>query len=150
MFIDLNNKSYLIRQATKSDLDLLDRLYTENMKGYVERVYPWNSKLFRDKFVPLEYLVLECNRQIVGFFKIVFERENIYLAEIQICSEYRNRGIGTDLLSSIIQQFGTTNRIWLKVIKGNPAINLYRRLGFKVFAESKTHLQMELLSQASN
>ncbi len=113
MFIDLDNKSYLIRQATEQDLDLLERLFTENMKGYVER-------------------------------------ENIYLAEIQICSEYQNRGIGTELLKSIIQQFGTTNRIWLKVIKGNPAINLYRRLGFKVFAESKTHLYMELLPQASN
>lgn len=145
------NLTYRIRQATKQDLDILDRLYTENMQGYVEQVYPWQPNLFRANFVPQEYQVLESNRQIIGFFKIVVNNEDIYLGEIQICSEYQNRGIGTQLLRSIIKKSQITNcRIWLKVIKGNPAINLYQRLGFKIFQESTTHLYLEFLPPVSN
>lgn len=108
---------YPIRQATERDIDILDRLHTENMQGYVERVYPWQPQLFREKFVLQEYRVLESDkpsawlhlRQIIGFFKIVFSNHSVYLAEIQICSEYQNRGIGTELLKSIIKKSGVAD-----------------------------------------
>ena len=48
---------YTIRKATSIDIELLDLIYTENMKGYVEKNYPWNPQLFRERFVSDEYQV---------------------------------------------------------------------------------------------
>lgn len=51
-----------------------------------------------------------------------------------IDKEHRNMGIGTQLLLNLIElarkNFGIET-LYLEVFEGNPAINLYRRLGFK-------------------
>ena len=135
---------YNIRTATAVDLPKLDRIHTENMQAYVERVYSWNSTLFRNKFVALEYRVIESNQNILGFFKVVSSKD-IYLAEIQIARSYQNRGIGRKIIKELIKEAKVKNkRIWLRVIRGNPALKLYQRLGFVVFETSSTHLKLEL------
>lgn len=136
---------YTIRQATNEDIDVLDRIYTENMKGYVEKVYPWNPKLFRDRFIPQDYQVIEIEDKIIGFVKVVIYDTEIYLGEIQIDSNYQKQGIGTSLIKSLIKQSEIERKkIFLKVVKGNPAERLYKRLGFTVFEESFTHKKLEI------
>ncbi|MGK7951655.1 MAG: hypothetical protein AB4368_23415 [Xenococcaceae cyanobacterium] len=68
---------YTIRQATAVDIDLLDLIHTENMKGYVEKIYSWNSQLFRESFICHDYQVIEINNQIIGFVKMVMGARNI-------------------------------------------------------------------------
>ena len=136
---------YTIRTASSGDLKILDRIHTQNMKDYVERIYSWNASLFRDCFVPQEYKVIEIQQQIVGFFKVVTSSNEIYLAEIQILKEYQNKGIGTNFIQSIIERAKNSDRkLWLKVIRNNPAEQLYQRLGFIVFEESSTHKKMAI------
>ena len=135
---------YTIREAIAEDLEVLDRIYTENMKGYVERVYHWNDNLFRDRFIAQDYQVIESQKQLIGFIKLVTSENDIYLAEIQINRKYQRQGIGTNLIQSIIKQVQLQNKtLWLKIVKGNPAENLYKRLGFIVFEESSTHKKMK-------
>ena len=138
---------YNVRTATAVDLPQLNRIHTENMQAYVERVYPWNSTLFKDNFVASEYRVIESNQNIqniLGFFKVVSSKD-IYLAEIQIARSYQNKGIGSKIIKELIEEAKVKNkRIWLKVIRGNPALKLYQRLGFVVFETSSTHLKLEL------
>ena len=135
---------YNIRRGTAEDLNILDRIHTENMKGYVEKVYPWNPTLFRDRFVPQDYQVIEFKNRIIGFIKVVVAETDIYLGEIQIASQYQNQGIGTSIIKAIMVEAESNNKqLWLKVIKGNAAEKLYRRLGFTIFEESLTHKKMK-------
>lgn len=135
-----------LRRAIINDLNILDSIHRQNMRGYVEQNYSWNDKLFKTNFVPNDYIVLQKHQEIIGFFKIVPQNNSLYLGEIQIKSTYQNRGIGTTVLKIIIDRFLEKHRrIWLQVLKGNPAIRLYRRLGFKTFAETKTHYKMQLI-----
>ncbi|MGF1589731.1 MAG: GNAT family N-acetyltransferase [Pleurocapsa sp.] len=135
---------YTLRQATVKDLDLLAHIHAGNMQGYVEQVYPWNPTLFRDSFVSQDYQIIELKNSLIGFIKVVVTSE-IYLAEIQIDRHYQNQGIGTRLITSIIKRSQLNNQqLWLKVIKGNPAERLYKRLGFIVFEETSTHKMMRL------
>ena len=137
---------YTLRKASIEDLEILDRIHRSNMKGYVEQVYPWNDRLFQDCFVPEEYQIIEISQQLIGFIKIVNSTTDIYLAEIQILKEYQNMGIGTSLIRSIIARAKEHNlRVWLKVVKGNPAEQLYKRLGFIVSKESLTHKKMQII-----
>ena len=95
---------YTIRQATAEDIELLDRIHTENMKGYVEKVYPWNPSLFRDRFMPQDYQIIATKERIIGFIKVVVSDTEIYLAEIQIKCNYQKQGIGTSLIKSLIKE----------------------------------------------
>lgn len=57
---------------------------------------------------------------------------------IAIYSVYRNKGIGSRLLIEILrtlQESGITS-VSLSVNKGNPAVTLYRRIGFHIHREN--------------
>jgi len=136
---------YFLRQAAIEDIALLDRIYTENMKSYVEKVYTWESTLFTDNFIASEYQVVESNHEIIGFIKIVTTDTDVYIAEIQISCDYQNRGIGSKIIKDLIEQASASDqRLWLKTLKGNPAISLYQELGFTIFETTTTHLKLEL------
>ena len=140
--------NYALRPATQADLELLDRIHTENMKGYVEQLYSWNSNLFIDNFIAAQYQVIEVDCVIAGFLKVVVSQSDIYLGEIQIAARDRSKGIGSSIISNLIRRARQDDRrLWLKVIKNNPAVELYRRLGFTVFATSRTHLMLEIKPQ---
>ena len=134
-----------MRQAKLEDIDFLNRIHTENMKKYVEKVYPWNPTLFRDRFSPQDYQLIALKERIIGFVKVVRSDTEIYLGEIQIDRHYQKQGIGTNLIKSLIKEAKTDRKkLWLQVVKGNPAERLYKRLGFNVFEESYSHKKMEI------
>ena len=136
---------HIVRQAEPHDLEILDRIHTENMQRYVEQLYSWNPTLFRDNFDSQEYQVIECQNKIIGFIKIVISEAEIYLGEIQIVRDYQNCGIGTTIIKGIIKDAQQNHqRLWLRVLKSNPAQTLYQRLGFTSYAISSTHLILEI------
>ncbi|MEO0927323.1 MAG: GNAT family N-acetyltransferase [Cyanobacteria bacterium J06643_13] len=140
---------YYFRLATAVDLRQLDHIYRQNMKPYVERIYAWDSTLFRNNFVASHYQVIEVKGVTAGFLKLVKNDAEIYLAEIQIRDRYQNLGIGSKILKDLMHQTEVSQkRLRLKVIQGNPALKLYQRLGFVVFETSSTHLKLEFNSQA--
>jgi len=58
------------------------------------------------------------------------------LLSIIVAEDYRNKGIGTALMEELIKNAKEKFHLeilHLEVYGGNPAINLYRRLGFKEF-----------------
>lgn len=57
---------------------------------------------------------------------------------IAIYKEYRNYGIGTTMMKQMLKYLFQKgyHQVSLSVSKGNPAINLYRRLGFYVVEEN--------------
>ncbi len=131
---------YTIRQATVVDIDILDGIHTENMKGYVEKHYPWNPHIFRTGFIEDDYKVIEINNLIIGCLKVISSETEIYLAEIQIIKDYQRKGIGTSLIQLVIQEAQANNKkLWLKFLQGNPAKKLYQRLGFTTLKKSLTH-----------
>lgn len=121
----------------------MDRLYTSNMKGYVERVSVWDPDMFRVYFEPSAVHIIEIEGRTVGFTRLVRRRDELYLAEVQIGRAFQNRGIGTSIVRAAIAESERLDMVLtLKVIKGNPAESLYRRLGFRVYAETAVHRKM--------
>jgi ribosomal protein S18 acetylase RimI-like enzyme len=61
---------------------------------------------------------------------------------------FQNQGIGTKLIEKIIQQNQSKYQtISLQVLKENPAIKFYQRLGFIILIATKTHYKMQLWLQ---
>ncbi|MCC8145269.1 MAG: GNAT family N-acetyltransferase [Bacteroidales bacterium] len=58
---------------------------------------------------------------------------------IALFEPYRNQGIGTQLMKHMIEWMKTKGyrQVSLSITKGNPAIRLYERLGFKILDENE-------------
>lgn len=137
--------SFSTRVARADDLAFLDALYSDNMKGYVERVGTWDPDMFRGNFEPSAIELIEVQGDRAGFFKLVPERDSIYLAELQVGKKYQENGIGSSILEKLIDYAGKKESlITLKVIRGNPAEFLYLRYGFRTFKKTGLHSHLSL------
>jgi GNAT superfamily N-acetyltransferase len=121
------------RAATWDDVEWLEPFYESIMRPYyVELNLFWDSTKFREYFDPKLTQIIQVDGVDIGLIKTEERLDCIYLGDIQIQSEYRNKGIGTSLIESVIRSASIVNRpVRLRVLRGNPAKNLYLRLGFK-------------------
>ena len=133
------------RHAVDKDLETLDEIYTQNMRDYVELNYQWQPTLFRYNFKSCRYTVLHYKETIIGFLCLLPKDNSLYIGEIQIAAQHQNQGIGTKILQTIIKQSKEQYReLNLQVLRGNPAIKLYQRMGFTIHQETATHYQLRL------
>lgn len=90
-----------------------------------------------------KYQNIIVNEKIIGSILIRNIKNGILLDEIFIEDKYRNKGIGTKVISNIILKY--QKNIFLWVYKDNiKAFNLYKKLGFKIDSKTKTRYYMKL------
>ncbi len=121
------------RSATNEDIKWLEPFYESLMRPYVELTHSWDNTLFKKHFNPEKIAILQVNNQDIGALKVEYLDECIYLADLVINPNFQNKGIGTRILKSLIVKAKQKSfPIRLKVLKGNPARNLYERHGFRL------------------
>jgi ribosomal protein S18 acetylase RimI-like enzyme len=138
---------YYLRQVEDADRDFLYRLKTACLKEYVAAIWGWDEAEQRRRFVTsfnpsVSQIVVAYGRDI-GQFAVETHRAEIFLSGIYLLPAYQNQGLGGRLLGDLLvvaRQRGLPVR--LQVMLGNPARNLYGRLGFKVTAQTATHYMM--------
>ena len=138
---------YKLVKSTKEDLDKIieykkqtifdfaDNLSQDEIdkiNNYVETTVP---ELIED------YYKILVNGKIIGCILITDKDDGKLLDEIYLEEEYRNQGIGTGIIASILNK---NKIVYLWVYKANTnAIKLYERLGFKVIEETDTRYYMK-------
>ncbi|KZS39590.1 hypothetical protein AWE51_08030 [Aquimarina aggregata] len=91
------------------------------------------------------YIVLRSNNK-VGVLKCIETAETIEIMQLQIAPEYQGLGIGKKVVEDVISRAKSTKKILiLKVLKENPAIRLYERVGFKAIGEDDHEFHMKLI-----
>lgn len=79
-----------------------------------------------------------------GFFltRHVLDEEELLL--IGVVPRFRQRGLGTILIEHLFASARTRGitRIYLEMRRGNPAYNLYRKLGFEPIGERQKYYRM--------
>lgn len=79
----------------------------------------------------------------VGRILLAFAQGEMTLVDIALLSVYRNRGIGGYLIRRLLQNCQEGQIVLrLQVFQGNPAIQLYRRLGFVETGCDPMYIQM--------
>ncbi len=79
----------------------------------------------------------------VGWMQVSEAADGFNLDQIHLVDRFRGRGIGTRLIEALLARaraMGTA--VALNVVRGNRAISLYHRLGFRVVGEDKEKLRM--------
>jgi ribosomal protein S18 acetylase RimI-like enzyme len=141
------NRAIDLRPLAEEDYDLLYDIHRAAMRAYVEATWGWDEdaqeRRFRDGFDPARVRVIRWREEDVGFVDVKEGPDVISLLRIEIAPAFQGNGIGTLLIGDILRAAAARNaRVELRVMRVNPAKNLYERLGFVVTDESETHYMM--------
>ena len=123
------------RVSTKSDIHKIYELSRNLIDEYediqnidYEKVLTWVYKKIEGNIH--EYTSIYLDNTLVGYYHFYEDKDKMELDDFYIFSEYQNKGIGSKVLSELIQ---TEKTIYLYVfVKNVKAIRLYERYGFKI------------------
>ena len=137
------------RKYKSSDYEFIYNLKKICYKKYVDEFFGgWNEEIQRKMYEEFilekrnDIRLLYVNDNLVGFVdgrnkdKYSYEQGNICLLP-----EFRGKGIGSWYLNEVIKNHKNKD-IYLRVFKSNPAQNLYKRFGFEIYDETKSHYLM--------
>jgi GNAT superfamily N-acetyltransferase len=137
-----------LRRATQQDGPFLYLLMKAALQEYVVQTWGWDEEWqqahFWGRFDPAHRQIIVCDAQDIGVLTVEEHPDQILLGQIYILPAYQGQGIGTALIRSLLQRGAERGLpVCLRVLKVNPARQLYDRLGFVVTAETETHYSME-------
>ena len=119
-------------------------------------IYMYSKDLAKDERNKIdEYIITSVNEIFKDYNNIIIDDKIIgivcikdlenakLLDEIYLEKEFRNNGIGTDIIMKVVKKSNNKN-IYLWVYKENiKAVSLYKRLGFKIIDETEFRYYME-------
>src|SRR5260221_479240 len=136
-----------LRPAQPGDYDFAAALYFESTKRLLTALGRWQERRvvarFRQAF-KLEQTKVICSGDTdIGWMQVSRSADGFHLRQLHIVDRFRNCGIGTSLTRALLDRAHAMGQpVSLNVIRGNPAISLYRRLGFRVVSEDEEKLRM--------
>jgi len=137
-----------LRRAKPEDVDWLDEFYESLMRPYVELTHVWDENRFREIYNTETISVIQLNGEDIGMLKTEKRIDHIYLGDIQLKEAFQRRGIGTSLIRDVIEKAKADGLpLRLRVLKENPVMKLYNRLGFVKTKEFKHCHELEWSAQ---
>ena len=138
---------YKLVKASKKDIPRLIK-YKKDM------IYMYSKDLAEDERNKIdEYVITSVNEMFKDYYNIIIDDKIIgsillkdmpqgkLIDEIYIEKEFRNNGIGTDIIRKMLEN---NRNIYLWVYKENSkAVLLYKRLGFIIVDETESRYYMK-------
>lgn len=136
-----------LRPAEQYDRGFAAELYLDSMRRHLTALGRWDEARAKARFrrvFSLEQSSVLCHDgHDIGWMQISESRECVYVHQIHIIERFRNQGIGSSLIRGLLDRSkGTQKTATLNVIRGNPAIVLYLRLGFRIIDATEERLRM--------
>jgi len=145
------------RPVSDADLGFLATLYASTR---AEELAPtgWPEPLIRDflaqqfaaqhehymrHYPGAEWLVVEREAAAIGRLYFVRWPRECRIIDIAFMPPARSRGFGSAVLGDVIDQAGERT-VSIHVERMNPALSLYRRLGFEIAEDKGVYLLLEL------
>ena len=144
--------NYTLKSADKTNFDYL-------VKCNLDTILKYSNDLSKTEIEEINKYVIENINKEIEEYQIIYNYDNIIgcllvknykggklIDEIYIEEEYRNQKIGSELIKNILKQ-----DTYLWVYKDNKsAINLYKKLDFKIIEETKTRYFMKYGDEFEN
>jgi len=99
---------------------------------------------YNEQFPRAEHQIIMLDDQVIGRVLVERAESEHRGVDIALLPEYRSAGIGTMLIQALLDEAAAVGKPFrISVVRTNPALHLYERLGFKTTGESLTHFMME-------
>ena len=148
-----------LREAGADDREFLYRVYAstrveelafvgwdaEQVESFLRMQFEAQDRFYREHYVGASFAVVECDGEPAGRLYVARWPEEIRIMDIALLPEFRGRGIGTALLSALIEEAEREGkRVSIHVERYNPARRLYARLGFREAEDRGVYLYLVL------
>ncbi len=138
---------YNLINATNKDTDYIKKSKLYNIFTYADDL-PKDEVMrinnYVDEHIPVEitdYKIIMCNKNKVGCLLVAKKDDGAILDEIYLEEEYRNKGIGKDIIKNILKN---NSIVYLWVYKKNiKAISLYKKMKFKIINKTENRYYMK-------
>lgn len=147
-----------LRPVCPQDRDFLYRVYASTrleelaplgwdeaqVAQFLEQQFTAQDSHYREHFPATEFQVILADGRPVGRLYLDRRAEEIRIVDIALLAEHRGAGIGGHLLGAILAEAGAAGLpVRIHVEKTNPALSLYRRLGFRELEDKGVYHLME-------
>ena len=113
-------------------------------EAFLRMQFNAQQQWYATAFATADHQLIFVDEKPAGRILVFRDTDALRLVDIALLSEYRNRGIGTQLLRGLISESEKDRLpVRLQVLKSNPAFRVYQRLGFVTTGEDSMYYQME-------
>jgi ribosomal protein S18 acetylase RimI-like enzyme len=135
-----------LRAARDQDFDYCWAVYTAQSAWMVRALNldkAAQAEHFQKKWSARETRLIECENVNIGWLQTRPQDGTVFLAQFFIDLAFQNQGIGTHVMRQLLKDAAEGNSaMTLAVVRINPAMNLYKRLGFYVTHEDEEKAYM--------
>jgi ribosomal protein S18 acetylase RimI-like enzyme len=137
------------RPALDTDADFTRTVHHRAYRDVVVRTYgPWDEaaqdELFKAVWSRANYEVILCDGVQCGYLCVEDRDQDIHLRELVIDPNFQRKGVGTKILLELIERARKREvPVQLSTQVSNRSLNLYRRLGFREFKRTDSHILMK-------
>ena len=154
-----------LRPARREDEEFLNRLYastrTEELapmpwseaqkRAFLEMQFQAQHQYYHEHYRDANFDIIELDEQPIGRLYVARWEDEIRLMDIALLPKYRNQGIGTSLMSGLLDEAAQAGKpVRIHVEPFNPALRLYQRLGFTKLEERGLYWFMEWSPSAAD
>jgi ribosomal protein S18 acetylase RimI-like enzyme len=136
------------RQALHHDFDYCKRLYFEELEWIVQELRldkAAQAASFQQQWELTQVSIIVLDGSDAGWFQTITHDDELFVAQIFVGRPFQRKGIGTEVMKRLIGEAARLNRtVRLNVVKINPAVKLYERLGFQAIWEDDRKFYMKL------
>jgi GNAT superfamily N-acetyltransferase len=135
------------RQAVNQDFDYCKRLYFGEMEWIIKELHldrAAQEATFRQQWDLTQVRIRSLDGSDVGWIQTMTQDDELFVAQMFVDRPFQRRGVGTEVMKRLIGEAALINQTMrLNVVKINPAVWLYERLGFRVINEDDRKFYMK-------
>ena len=123
------------------------RLYFSGMNKIIEELNLDRTAQavgLQQQWILTEVHIITLGGSDVGWLQTKTQDDGLFVAQLFVEASVQRRGIGTAVMNRLIAEAARAHRaVLLAVVKTNPAVRLYERLGFQVTHEDDRKFYMK-------
>lgn len=135
-----------LRQARVEDFDYCATLYFDGMETIIRELKldrAAQAAGFREQWDVTQVRIITSGSADVGWLQSRTEDDSLFLGQLFVDGSLQRRGIGTEVMIRLIDEATRARRaMTLGVVKTNPALRLYKRLGFRITGQDDRKFYM--------
>ena len=151
----LAERGFALRPETEADVPFLRRLYistrweelapvtdwTDAQKiAFLESQFAAQRHHYLGHYADAAFDILEAGGVPAGRLYVDRQAGTLLIVDVALLPEWRGRGVGTALIEAVFDEARHAGKeVSISVEKFNPAQRLYRRLGFREYAEDDVY-----------
>ena len=136
------------RNGIIEDKEWIFSLYVLTMKIHIEKTWGWNENFQRNVFNsnlhPTKFQIVSIDGVVVGVYLMVEKNDHLWLEMLLVYPEKQNTRIGTLIVDKLKKKsIDLMLPLKLSVIKVNPVISFYEKMGFTINSEDQDFYNLE-------